>query len=120
MRRSLMLICSLFLSAAAAKAQPAGQLHDALKLSQSQEAAWRTFQAATSDNASRARAQQTEAMLPTLPTPRRLAMIHAELQAGLADFDRSAKAVTAFYAVLTPDQQRIFDEQTAGPPPEQR
>lgn len=122
MRRPLMLMCSLVLLAGgAAQAQPVSQLHDALKLNRSQEDAWRTFQAsAANSDARRTRAEQTEAMLPRLPTPRRLAMIHAEMQADLADFDRSAQAVSAFYSVLTPDQQRIFDEQTGGPPPQQQ
>jgi hypothetical protein len=117
MRRPLLLICSVVLLTGVAQAEPVSQLHDALNLSHSQEDAWRTFQtsAANSDEP-RIRSQQTAAMLPTLPTPRRLAMIHAGMQADLADFDRSAQAVTAFYSVLTPDQQRIFDEQTAGPP----
>lgn len=89
-------------------------LHDALHLNAQQEAAWRTFQAAVApDPQQQAQARQTAEMAPTLPTPRRLALIHAQMQADLTGFDRNARAVEAFYATLTPEQQAVFDRQTA-------
>jgi hypothetical protein len=98
----------------------ASLLHDALHLTPAQEDAWRTYQRRVGgDPQDQARSRQTQAMLPTLPTPRRLALIRAQMEADLTAFDRRAQAVTAFYAGLGPDQQRIFDRQTAagvGPP----
>jgi len=139
MHRAALLLCSLSLVAGAVQAQAPGQphgqppgqapgqpqgqpqgqsleaLHDALHLDRAQEDAWRTFQAsAATDTAGQVRAQQTAAMLPRLATPRRLALIRAQMQADLADFDRSAAAVTEFYNTLSPDQQRTFDQRTAG------
>jgi protein CpxP len=117
MRKQLLLIASLALLAGAAQAQSsASQLHDALHLTVSQEDSWRSYQSAvTNDPDRQARAQQAAAMLPNLPTPRRLALIRAQMQADLNAFDRTAQAASAFYAVLTPDQQNIFDKQTAPP-----
>ena len=92
----------------------ASQLHDALHLSAVQEGAWRTYQAALADDPeAAAQARQTAMLLPRLPTPRRLALIRAQMQADVAAFDRRAQAVNAFYAALNPDQQAAFDRQTA-------
>ncbi len=115
-------LAAVLLAGAATAQSQTSQLHDALHLSAAQEEPWRTYQrslAPTGDDESRAR--QTAMLLPTLPTPRRLALMRAQMQADLAAFDRRAAAVEAFYAALTPDQQRAFDRQTAAaavqPPP---
>lgn len=55
-------------------------------------------------------------MLPQLPTPRRLALMDATMTDELADFHRQSAAIQAFYARLTPDQQRTFDRDTAPQP----
>jgi hypothetical protein len=117
MRKFVFLICGLALLAGAARAQsPISQLHDALHLTAAQEDAWRAYQAAVApDPDQRARAEAAAAMAPRLPTPRRLALIRAQMQADLATFDHDAQAVTAFYTALTPDQQQAFDRQTARP-----
>jgi hypothetical protein len=51
-------------------------------------------------------------MLPLLPTPRRIALIEATMTQDDADFRRQGAAVNAFYAKLTPEQQRTFDRDT--------
>ena len=51
-------------------------------------------------------------MLSTLPTPRRVDLINAQVDADAAMVHRQGAAVKAFYASLTPDQQRTFDRQT--------
>ncbi len=61
-------------------------------------------------------------MMPTLPTPRRVDLINAEVDEDAALVHRQGSAVKAFYAVLTPAQQHAFDRQTAqagGPTPQQ-
>ncbi len=100
--------------AGAAHAQsPSSVLHDALNLTVAQDHAWQDFQAQVGpDPKQDAQQRQTARLVPTLPTPRRLALIHAQMQADMEAFDRNAQAVNAFYALLTPDQQSTFDRMT--------
>jgi LTXXQ motif family protein len=114
----LLSIVTLSLAVAgAAAAQPStGRLHDALNLAPGQEPTWRAYQAAIAqDPQQRARAEQAQMLMPTLPTPRRLALIRAQMQSDQQVFDQNAQAVLAFYATLSPEQQRVFDRETAAP-----
>ena len=89
-------------------------LHDALHLTASQEDGWRAYRAAiTPDPQSEARHRQAAMMLSTLPTPRRVDLIDAEMQEDMTTLHRQGLAVKAFYATLTLTQQRTFDQQTA-------
>jgi hypothetical protein len=89
------------------------QLHDALHLAPTQDPAWRSYVAAVAANPQmQARRNATGSLLPTLPTPRRIALIEATMSQDIADFHRQGEAVIAFYNQLTPDQQAIFDRQT--------
>lgn len=103
----------------AAQAQSSGapprlnQLHDALHLTQAQEDAWRSYTAALQPTpGSEARHEQTQALMPRLTTPRRIALLDATMQQDVADLRRQGQAVIAFYNVLTPTQQAVFDRQT--------
>jgi hypothetical protein len=88
-------------------------LHDALHLTPAQESAWTTYQALITPPAQAAARHRAAAMLfPTLSAPRRIDLVEAEMQQDLADVHRQAQALKTFYAVLTPDQQRIFDTMT--------
>ena len=102
----------------AAQAQSRGPdlqgLHDALKLSASQEEGWNAFQAATLPDADQAARQRNAAeLMPTLTAPRRVDLSIAAMQAYLQAFERRGAALKAFYATLTPAQQAVFDNQTA-------
>ena len=60
-------------------------------------------------------------MMATLPTPRRIDLINAEMQADLDLMQKQGEAVKSFYATLTPEQRLTFDRQTMptsdqGPP----
>lgn len=89
------------------------RLHDDLHLSDSQEAGWRDYTTAIAANPQTvARHQATESLLPTVPTPRRLALIEASMAQDAADFKRQGAAVIAFYNKLTPAQQRTYDQET--------
>jgi hypothetical protein len=89
------------------------QLHDALHLIAEQEEAWRDYVAAVGPNAQmEARHHATEQLLPQLTTPRRIALIDATMAQDSADFHRQSETIEAFYARLSPDQQRTFDRQT--------
>ena len=117
MLKLLSVVTLSFAVAGAAAAQPSpGRLHDALNLSAQQEPAWRAYQTAIAqDPQQRTREQQAQMLMPTLPTPRRLALIRAQMQSDLETFERDAQAVNAFYATLSPEQQHVFDRETVAP-----
>ena len=90
------------------------QLHDALHLDAQQEAAWRDYvRAVTPSQRSLSRREAAQEMLPRLPTPRRIALLDATMNQDIADFQKQGDEVVSFYNQLTPQQQRIFDRQTA-------
>jgi hypothetical protein len=89
------------------------RLHDDLRLSDSQEQAWKDYTAAIApDPQTQARHRATQALLPLVPTPRRIALIEATMAEDTRDFQRQGAAVKTFYSKLTPDQQRTFDRDT--------
>jgi LTXXQ motif family protein len=116
--RSVVLsICFLLAVAtgAAGQGEPAKltQLHDALRLTAAQETAWLVYVVAVApDPTALARRRAADMLLPQLPTPRRIALVDAAMAHDLADFRRQGAAIDAFYARLTPGQQRIFDLKT--------
>jgi protein CpxP len=115
MYRSFLLAFSVLALAGAAHAQTPdlSSLHDALHLTAAQESAWRSYtHAINPDPQAEARHRQAGLLLPTLTTPRRVDLIDAEMEDDLAVMQRQGEAVKAFYALLTPSQQRTFDHQT--------
>ena len=82
-------------------------LKQKLALSADQETAWASFQQAMQPPARPAPAQDWK----SLTTPQRLEQMRGLHSQRMAEFDRRAEAVKAFYAVLRPEQQRVFDEQ---------
>ncbi|HEX4179297.1 MAG TPA: Spy/CpxP family protein refolding chaperone [Caulobacteraceae bacterium] len=107
----------LFATTASAQQQPdLTTLHDALHLTASQEGAWAAYKATVVPAASsQARRQAAAQLFPTLPAPRRIDLVEAEMQEELADLHRQAQALKTFYAVLDTQQQHIFDTQTLPP-----
>jgi hypothetical protein len=88
-------------------------LHDALHLTAAQEDGWRSYRAAiTPDSSTDARRRSAAMMMGTLTTPRRIDLINAEMEEDFAAMRHQGQAVKAFYATLTPGQQRTFDRQT--------
>jgi len=118
MRRIVVGCCLALMAGSAARAAEAVsaeliRLHDDLKLSDSQEAAWTQYATAIAPSPqAAARRRATEELLPTVPTPRRVALIEAAMAQDAADFRRQGAAVDAFYASLSPEQQRTFDQDT--------
>jgi hypothetical protein len=95
------------------------RLHDDLHLSGDQEAAWRDYATAIAPNPQTlARRRATTDLMPTISTPRRIALIEANMVRDELDIRRQGAAVLAFYGKLTPAQQKIFDQETAGSGPE--
>src|ERR1700761_9622387 len=108
-------VAILALSAIPARAQPSAltSLHDALHLTADQEPAWRAYVAAISpDPESQARRRAAAEMMAGLPTPRRVDLIDAQVEADTAAVHRQGRAVKAFYAALAPDQQATFDRES--------
>jgi hypothetical protein len=68
--------------------------------------------------AARARLQAKAKRLPTATTPERLAFQEEVMTLQVESFHRVAAAERRFYALLSPDQQRAFDQLTA-PHPQQ-
>lgn len=97
------------------------RLHDDLRLSDSQEAAWREYTTAIApDPQTLARHRATQELLPLVPTPRRIALIEATMAQDELDFRRQGAAVNAFYGKLTPEQQKMFDRDTLPSTSDQR
>jgi len=89
------------------------RLHDALKITTDQEAAWRDFVAANApDGQAQARQRSAQQMLPGLTSPQRVDLSLASMEADLDSFRTRGRALKAFYAVLTPAQQQVFDRET--------
>lgn len=85
------------------------KLHDALKLTAAQEPAWATFVAATTPQMPAARPDR--AALAQLSAPERMEKrleLHKQM---LAQHETRLAALKTFYAVLTPEQRKTFDEQ---------
>ena len=93
----------------ARKAERQKQLHDALKLNASQEQAWNTFVAA-SKPAERAKPGD-HAARASLSAPERMERMIERSKQRTAAMEQRLAALKTFYAVLTPEQQKVFDEQ---------
>jgi hypothetical protein len=119
MRRIILGFClSLVAAAGAARAaEPVSaeliRLHDDLHLTANQETAWHDYVTAVGpDPQAIARHRAAQALMPQVPTPRRIALVEATMAQDNIDFHRQAAAINAFYATLTPTQQRVFDRDT--------
>ena len=85
-----------------------------LKITPAQESAWVTFTDAIKPTA-RAPMSTSHAELRKLPTPERLdrmRALHTEHMAAMTTLmDQRANATKTFYAVLSADQKKVFDDQ---------
>lgn len=97
-------------------AAPLNALHQALHLSPQQEGAWQMYRAhAATPGPAQDRRRAAAQMFPQLTAPQRLDLIAAEMKQELVDLDQQARALRAFYATLSPEQQKTFDLQTLPP-----
>lgn len=93
------------------RAQRQEQLKAALKLSPAQEGAWTAYTAAMQPPAQRP-ARMDRAEMAQLTTPQRIERMQA-MQAERQQFmNQRLDAVKAFYAQLTPEQQKVYDQQS--------
>jgi protein CpxP len=85
-----------------------------LKITPAQEAAWTTYAEAVKPTPSMANASSSTE-ISKLPTPERLDRMRAlraeHMAAMTTQMDQRAEATKTFYAVLSDDQKKVFDEQ---------
>jgi periplasmic protein CpxP/Spy len=84
-------------------------LHDILNLRPDQEAAFQAFQTAMAPPPRGERHEHADQGQAPITTPERLDRMADHMAKREAEFHRRADAIKAFYAVLSPDQQRAFD-----------
>lgn len=86
-------------------------LKASLKLTPAQEPAWTTFTAAMQPAAGMGWRQSPEqrAEMDKLTTPQRIDKMRDVRTQRMADMDKRMDATKAFYAALTPEQQKVFD-----------
>ena len=105
--------------ASVASAQPAGaDLRAALHLRPDQSTAYARFQKEAGPQPDRERERERaeeSRRLPQMTTPQRIDWTTRQLEEDLADLRRQGPVVKTFYAQLSPDQKRAFDEITAHP-----
>lgn len=102
-------------AAAALMAKRQAALHDKLgqtpdgPLTPAQEAAWTSFGAKMAPLASQSKPNRDE--LSALPAPERMQKMLDLMKSREGAMTERVAAVREFYAVLTPAQQKVFDEQ---------
>lgn len=86
-------------------------LHDILNIRPDQESAFQTFMASMAPQPGEDGMHQHHDMdeMQSLTTPERLDRMAARMADRQAKFQQHAAAIKAFYAVLSPEQQRAFD-----------
>lgn len=88
-----------------------GELKLKLQITPAQEGAWNAFAAAHQPPATPMMRPDREAMA-RMTTPERIDQMRAMRTQRNAEMDRRLEATKSFYAALTPDQRKLFDEQT--------
>lgn len=86
------------------------ELKQKLRLTSAQESAWASFTNALKPSG--ARAKRDREALARMNTPDRIDHLRALRDARIAEMDRRAEATKAFYATLSPEQQKTFDAET--------
>jgi len=85
-------------------------LKAALKLTAAQEAAWGTFTSAMKPPAMGGKNRPDHEEMAKLTTPQRMEKMQAMKAERDAHMAQRMEATKAFYAALTPEQQKVFDE----------
>jgi protein CpxP len=87
------------------------ELKQKLQISAAQESAWTAWTTAMKPPARMQRPDRGE--FAKLPTPERIDRMRALRTERMAAMDKRADATKTFYAALTPEQQKLFDAETA-------
>lgn len=86
------------------------ELKAALKLTPAQEGAWTTFTAASQPPAPGQRQRTGREEFKKLTTPQRIDLMEKRSAERQVHMKQRGDAIKAFYAQLTPEQQKVFDE----------
>lgn len=86
------------------------ELKAALKLTAAQEGAWNTFTAATQPPARGERPPMDREAFKNLTTPQRIDLMEQRSAEHQARMKQRGDATKAFYAQLSPEQQKVFDQ----------
>lgn len=89
--------------------QHAKRLHDALKITPAQEGAWQAYLSALKSNMPQ-RGQFERAAFKDMPAPERMEKRIEMAKNHIARMEANLAATKTFYAALTPEQQKLFDE----------
>lgn len=89
--------------------QRQAELHDQLKLTADQEAAWKTFTGKLTPPPARPDREEVKKDL-SLPAPARMEAMLERMKGRQQQMESNLAAVKAFYATLTPEQQKVFDD----------
>ena len=81
-----------------------------LKITSDQEAAWQTYAAAAKEQAAGMKAMRAQMLEGTGTAPERMAQRTAAMQQRAAGMATMTNAFSALYAVLTPEQKAIADQ----------
>jgi protein CpxP len=96
---------------AAYRAQRIAKLHDELKITSGQEAAWKSFVATMQPPANAQRPDR--AAWAGLTAPQRAAKTIELQKQRTAFMEQRLGALNSFYSVLSPEQKKTFDEKAA-------
>jgi hypothetical protein len=94
-------------------AQRAKVLHEKLKLNADQEPAWKAMEAAWKPPAEQKRLDIAE--MGKLTAPERMEKMIERMKQHQETMGIRLNAVKAFYGMLSPEQQKTFDEETLAP-----
>jgi periplasmic protein CpxP/Spy len=90
-------------------------LKEKLKLTAAQEGAWTSFTTSMKPPADMGKHRmEMRGEMEKLSTPERIDKMRAMRSMRDAEMDKRADAVKTFYAVLTPEQKKVFDSQRMG------
>lgn len=87
----------------------AKRLHDELKITPAQESAWHAYLSALKANMPQ-RGQFDRAAFKEMPAPERMEKRIDMAKSRIARMESQLAATKTFYAALTPEQQKVFDE----------
>ena len=86
------------------------KVHDALKLNAAQEPAWAAYQAAIKPQPRTAAAHGDRADWKAMPAPQRMEKRLERSKQRIARMEARLAATKSLYAALSPEQQKLFDE----------
>ncbi|MCE3264849.1 MAG: hypothetical protein K0R43_3928 [Pseudoduganella sp.] len=87
----------------------AQRMHDALKITPAQEGAWQAYLSALKSNMPQ-RAEFDRAAFKSMPAPERMEKRIEMTKSHIIRMENNLAATKTFYAQLTPEQQKLFDE----------